>query len=391
MVRQRVVVVGASIAGVTVVDELRRRGFTGELTLVGDDPHPAYNRPALSKGFLSGTDTLASITLPALSCEVDQRIGATAIGLDTDRREVLLADGDRLPFGRLVIATGARARTMTDLGAADPGAEESTFRDVADARDLRDRLVDRPRVVIVGAGILGMELASTCAAAGSAVTVVDRQPPLRAQLGRFLSDLVVEAATAHGVTLAHHPAGVRLRGSGTPAAELADGRRFDGDLVISAVGCRPDVEWLAGSGLVTDGDLRIDDRCRVAAGILAAGDVAAFPGDHGHRRTPWWTSALDQARTAAATLLDDDAGAPLVPSPYFWTEQFGITLRVCGPLPVRGRPTVVAGSPAEGLLLTWPDGRDGATAAAVNRRIPISRLRALTRATPSDPPMEARR
>ncbi|GAA4553961.1 NAD(P)/FAD-dependent oxidoreductase [Pseudonocardia xishanensis] len=391
MARERVVVVGASLAGVTVVDELRRRGFGGELTLVGDEPHSAYNRPALSKGFLSGADTLESIALPALSCEVDQRVGVAATGIDGDRREIVLADGDRLPFDHLVITTGARARTMADLGAADPGVRESTFRDVSDARTLRDRLVDRPRVVIVGAGILGMELASTCAAAGSAVTVVDRQRPLRAQLGRSLSDLVADAAIARGVTLAHHPAGVRLRGSGTPAVELADGRRFEGDLVISAVGCRPNLEWLGGTGLIADGDVRIDDRCRVAPGILAAGDVAAFRGDHGHRRTPWWTSALDQAHTAAATLLGGDDAAPLVPSPYFWTQQFGITLRVCGALPVRGRPTVVAGSPAEGLLLTWPDGRGGATAAAVNRRIPISRLRALTRATPSDTPMEVRR
>lgn len=387
--RHRTVVVGASLAGVTVVDELRRRGYTGELTLVGDEPHAAYNRPALSKGVLTGADTLESITLPALSCEVDQRVGIAATGLDPDRREVVLDGGERLPFDELAITTGARARTMADLGAADSGVCESTFRDVADARALRDHLVGRPRVVIVGAGILGMELASTCAGRGSVVTVVDRQPPLRSQVGQYLSDLIVEAATARGVRFAHHPAGVRLRGAGTPVAELADGRRFEGDLVISAVGCRPNVEWLDGTGLITGGDLRIDDRCSVAPGFVAAGDVAASPGDRGHRRTPLWANALDQARTAAATMID--GGHPQVPSPYFWTEQFGITLRVCGPLPVRGAPTVVAGSPAEGLLLTWPDGRGGATAAAVNRRIPIARLRALTRPAVDDTPMEAPR
>ena len=217
------------------------------------------------------------------------------------------------------------------------------------------------------------------------MVVVDQQPPLRRQLGPYLSNLFARAATASGVTLVCDPAGVRLRGSGTPVVELADGRRLEGDVVLTAAGCAPNVEWLGRTGLLTDGDLRVDSRCRVAPDIVAAGDVAAFPTEAGNRRTPTWNSALEQAHAAARTLLDGDGALPLQPSPYFWTEQFGLTVRISGELPAHGTPTVVQGSsPADGMLLTWPDGRGGTTAAAVNKRIPITRLRALTQPVPME-------
>ncbi|MTD52995.1 NAD(P)/FAD-dependent oxidoreductase [Amycolatopsis pithecellobii] len=376
---ERIVVVGASVAGVTTADALRRHGYTGTLTLIGAEPHAAYNRPALSKGILTGTDTYEDIVLPPLSTVADQRLGARAVGLDVERREVLLADGDRVAYDKLAITTGARARRLAEFGVADPGVRETAFRDLDDARLLSQRLGSRPHVVIVGAGILGMELASACVHRGATVTVVDQQPPLRRRLGPYLAGLITEAATAQGVRFAHHPGGVHLRGSGTPVAELGDGRRFEGDLVLSAVGCAPNLDWLDGTGLLTRGELRIDDRCRAGENIVAAGDVAAFPVGAGHRRTPWWNSALEQARTAAIALLDGDAAPKLTPSPMFWTEQFGLSIRVCGPLPVAGEPAIVDGqSVSSGLLLRWPGENGEATAAAVNKRIPITRLRALT-------------
>jgi len=379
--RDHVVVVGASLAGTTFVDTLRRRGFGGRVTLVGAEPHAAYNRPALSKGVLAGTDDLADITLPPLSCEVDERIGTAAVALDQDRREIVLAGGDRIGYDRLAITTGARARRLADLGAADPGVDETTFRHLGDALALDRLLTARPHVLVVGAGILGMELASACLDRGSTVTLVDRQPPLHAQLGPYLADLLGAAAERRGARIAHDPGGVRLRATadGTPIAELADGRRFGGDLVLSAVGCLPEVEWLRSSGLSVEGGIAVDTRCRVSTTVVAAGDVAAFPTARGPRRTPLWNAALEQARTAAAALLDGDAAAPLVPDPLFWTEQFGLKVRVSGPMPAAGEPTVVEGdSPVDGgLLVGWP-GEPG-SAAAVNRRIPITRLRALAR------------
>ncbi|MCE0763322.1 FAD-dependent oxidoreductase [Pseudonocardia kujensis] len=385
---ERLVVVGASLAGVTLVDTVRRHGFTGRLTLIGAEPRAAYNRPALSKGVLAGTDALSDIALPSLSCEVDEIVGVAATALDPVRREIVLADGDRIGYDKLAVTTGARARRLSDLGAADPGVRETTFRDVDDARDLARRLGPGSEVVIVGAGILGMELASGCVRLGASVTLVDRQPPLRAQLGPLLADLLWAAAARHGVRFAHSPGGVRLRASdsGTPVVELADGRRFEGDIVLSAVGCVPEVEWLRSAGLAVDGGIAVDTRCRFTSDIVAAGDVAAFPTPLGPRRTPLWTNAFEQARTAAAALLEGESAPALVPSRTFWTEQFGMTVRVCGPLPMPGEPTVVAGTSSdgevgdEGLLLRWP-GHPG-TAAAVNRRVPITRLRALTQPAP---------
>ncbi|WP_228000477.1 NAD(P)/FAD-dependent oxidoreductase [Nocardia australiensis] len=376
MTRERIVVVGASLAGSMMVDTLRQHGYTGQLTLIGAEPRTAYNRPALSKGILTGSDQPDAIALPPLSCEVDQRLGTEATGLDLDRREVLLADGDRISYDKIAITTGARARRLADLGAADDGVVETTFRDLDDALSLARLLAKRPRVVIVGAGILGMELASACAAQNARVTVVDQQPPLRGQLGPYLADLLTDAAARLGVEFAHHPGGVRLRGtSGPPVAELGDGRRFEGDLVLSAVGCTPNVEWLGSCDLPIRGGILVDERCRVGPRIVAAGDVAAFPSTAGHRRTPLWNSALEQARTAAQSLLQGDTAAPLTPSPYFWTEQFGIILRACGTLPVAGEPTVVE-KEGDQFLLTWPEG----TAATINKRIPIKRLRALAAA-----------
>jgi NADPH-dependent 2,4-dienoyl-CoA reductase/sulfur reductase-like enzyme len=267
---------------------------------------------------------------------------------------------------------------MSDLGAASSGVQEITFRDLDDALSLDRALRTRPRVVIVGGGFLGMELASACVARGAAVTVVDQQPPLHRQLGPYLAGLLSAAARGRGVELAHNPGGVKLHGTpGSAVAELADGRRFEGDVVLSAVGCMPNIEWLRSSGLPVEGGVHVDKRCRVSANIVAAGDVVAFPSTAGPRRTPWWNSALEQARTAASSLLREAQTPPLVPAPFFWTEQFGITLRVCGELPARGAPTFVdADDEGTQMLLTWPQG----TAAAVNKRIPITKLRALARA-----------
>ncbi|TCK21965.1 NAD(P)/FAD-dependent oxidoreductase [Pseudonocardia endophytica] len=371
----RIVVVGASLAGTTVVDTLRRHGYTGSLTLIGAESHPAYNRPALSKGVLAGDEDVA---LPPLSCEVDERIGTAAVGLDPDRREVVLDGGERVGYDGLAVTTGARARRLADLGAAEDGVREMTFRDLDDARLLFGLLATRPHIVIVGAGILGMELASASVDRGATVTVVDRQPPLRSQLGPHLAGLLTRAAQRRQVRFAHHRGGVRLlRSSGPPVVELADGRRFEGDHVLSAVGCAAETGWLAGSGLDGERGLTVDSRCRVRQDIVAAGDVAAFPSADGPRRTPWWTSALEQARTAAMALLDGDDTPPLVPSPYFWTDQFGVRVRVCGALPADGEPAVARDDPpSDGVLLRWPG-----TAAAVNKRIPIGRLRALTEPT----------
>lgn len=375
---RRIVVAGGGIAGVTAAETLRRGGFDGELTIVGEEPHPAYSRPALSKAALVDEGDMSSHRLPAPEHGAVERLGVAVAGLDAERGRVALADGEELPFDRLLVATGSRARRLS-------GARgEFTLRGLDDARELRRRLAGRPEVVVIGGGPLGMEIASGCLASGCAVTLVARSAPLSSQLGGCLG----EALAAAG-----REAGLRLRlasrvdiedlgdaGHGGARVRLDDGEALEAPLVVSAVGDLPNLEWLALSGLLEAGELRADSRGRVSGRIAAAGDVAAYPGPRGHRRLPLWTSAIEQARVAARALLRGDEAEELRPQPYFWTEQFGLALKVCGELPVAGDPETLDGVLGErSALLRWEHADGTGTAAALGYRIPIPRLRALTR------------
>lgn len=206
---------------------------------------------------------------------------------------------------------------------------------------------------------------------GQALTEAGRAAGLRLRLAQRVGIEDVEQGDGAG------GARVRLVGADTDADS---GTVLEAPLVISAVGDLPNLEWLAPSGLLRGGELRVDSRGRATDRIAAAGDVAAFPGRGGHRRLPLWTSAIEQAKVAALALLQGEAAAELDPHPYFWTEQFGIALKVCGELPVAGAPEILDGAVSErSALLRWahPDGT--ATAAALGYRIPVPRLRVLSR------------
>jgi len=378
---RRIVVVGGGIAGVTAADTLRLEGFDGELTIVGDEPYAAYSRPALSKALLRDPDGLTAHELPPAAHGGTELRGVGAVGLDVDTRTVLLDDGERLAYDGLVVATGCRARRLGEGGAEGGGdaPDELTLRTIDDAWALRSRVAERPSVVVVGGGPLGMEIASSCLDNGCEVTLVSQGPPLGAQLGRHLSDLFVSAATARGLRVVES-AGARLvRTSRGTHVVLAEGSTLEAGLVVTAVGDRPNVEWLDGSGLLDHGTLVADVAGRVRPGIVAAGDVASVPTPHGIRRVPLWSSAIDQARTAAAALLGADPASG-DHRPYFWTEQFGLSLKAVGHLPLAGDPEVVEGDLGEHrALLRWnaADDPTGSAAVAVNYRIPIPRLRRL--------------
>ena len=351
---RRVVVVGNGIAGLTAADTLRAEGYDGELVLIGDEPRPAYSRPALSKALLRTADDLTPHELPPSGHGATELLGVRATGLDVERRLVALDDGTQVAYDGLVIASGCRPRVLG-------GADELTLRTLDDALVLRERIVSRPSVLVVGGGPLGMEIASSCLAVGCETTLVSLGPPLVDQLGPFLSEVFVSAALAQGLRIL--PADVPR-----PAA----------DLVITAVGDVPNVEWLASSGLLRDGALLVDSRGRLRPDVVAAGDVASFPSQEGARRTPLWTSAIEQSKVSAAALLHGDDAPEYLPRPYFWTEQFGLSVKAAGAMPVTGAPTVVDGDVATGsALLRWelPDG--SATAVAVNYRMPVPRLRRL--------------
>ncbi|WGD38872.1 NAD(P)/FAD-dependent oxidoreductase [Streptomyces cathayae] len=371
----RVVVVGNGIAGLTAADTLREAGFDGELTIVGDEARPAYSRPALSKALLLDRADVSSHELPPAGHGAAELLGVRATGLDLDRRRVTLDDGTELPYDRVVLATGSRARRLSDL----PG--EVTLRGLDDALSLRERLADKPSVVVVGGGPLGMEIASGCLAAGCRVTVVSQGVPLILQLGPYLADVFVKAALEQGLTVVETAAARLEQRDGGTRVVLEEGPVLDAELVITAAGDVPNTEWLAGSGLAARGALPVDERGLVRPDVAAVGDLAAFPTQHGLRRVPLWSSAIEQAKVAATALVRGEESPPLRFQPYFWTEQFGLSLKAMGHLPVEGEPTYVDGQPGGGpALLRWPHEDGTGDVVALNYRIPIPRLRRMTQA-----------
>lgn len=372
---RRVVIAGGSIAAATTAQNLRAQDFEGEITLLSDELRAPYSRVPLSKGVLSGKETPDSTALAALGEDITVRLGARATHLRPEHRRVVLADTEEVPYDGLVIATGARARRL-----AAPGQTgEHVVRTLEDATALGDRIGSADSVLVVGGGFLGMEVASTCVELGLTVTVVDRDPPLRRLLGAWLADLVVEAARERGVRFVQAPDGVELVGHPEVTGVDCGEERLSADVVVSAVGDIPNTEWLVDSGLPLDTGLVVDPRCRVTPHIVAAGDVTATRRDgETARRSPHWTSAVLQGQAAARALLHGDTATVPRPEPYYWTEQFGLEIKISGEIPADTAPSVLAGDPRErSMLLQWHHQDRPVAAASVNHRIPIVKLKKL--------------
>ncbi len=372
---RRVVIAGGSIAAVTAAQTLRAQDFEGDITFLSDEIHAPYSRVPLSKGVLSGKETVDSAALPAIGDDMTVRLGARVANLRPDYQRVVLADGEDVPYDGLVIATGARARRL----AAPAQAGEHVIRTLDDAIALGDRIDVADSALVIGGGFLGMEVASTCAERGLAVTVVDRDPPLRRLLGAWLAELVVKAARERGVRFVQSLNGVEPLGHPEITGVDCGDRHLHADIVVSAVGDLPNTEWLADSGLPLDTGLVVDSRCRVTPHIVAAGDVTATRMDDGKaRRCPHWTSAVLQGQAAARTLLHGKTTFVPPPDPYYWTEQFGLDIKISGDIPADTAPTVLAGEPRQhSALLQWNRQDRPVAAASVNHRIPIVKLKRL--------------
>lgn len=344
---REVMIVGASVAGVAVADELRRLGFDGDLVLVGDEPHLPYDRPPLSKDLLTGRAEPDRIRLRKPAHYADRGItlmlGVPAVGLDG--RRVELADGRVLTPDAVVIATGARARSI-----GEPRPTLVTLRGLDDALHLRRRLADGPRLVIAGGGFIGAEVAASARTLGADVTLIEAAPlPFAHLLGE-------EVAAA--LTCAHREAGVRVmtgtpvqrvdRSGGTENVLLADGQVVHGDLVLAGLGSIPNTGWLDGAGL----DIGDGVRCDVTGatglpGVYAVGDVAAWyePGLRRHVRHEHWTGATEQARTTAARILGrEPQTVPGAGVPYFWSDQYGARIQSLGNPELADETHVVHGS-----------------------------------------------
>jgi 3-phenylpropionate/trans-cinnamate dioxygenase ferredoxin reductase component len=370
----RIVVVGGSIAALTAVETLRIEGFDGSITVLSDEKVPPYARVPLSKSVLAGAEPEDDLTLPAMTDDVDLRLRVRAEGLDVHRRVVHTSEGP-VPFDGLVIATGARPRTV---GHRRGG--ERVLRDIEHSRSLRADLATASSMLVVGGGFLGMEIASTCRELGKDVTVVDREPPLQRLLGPLVAARVRDAARKAGVRIRVAAGDVELVGEKTPSgARIANDEVLEADVVISAVGDLPNIEWLLGSGLPLNGGVHVDAWCRARPNIVAAGDVAVQAGPGGSsRRIPNWTNAVEQARAAAQALLRAENAAPYRPSHYYWTEQFGLDVKMVGPSGSDGTPTIIEGSldrpPA---LLEWRTSGTAYRVLALNHRIRPAQLKRL--------------
>lgn len=361
---ERVVVVGASLAGLQAAQTMRREGFAGEIVMVGAEEHYPYDRPPLSKGFLSGEWPEEKLRLRAAidptELGLTWRLGSRAVALDLQHSFVSVTSNsavddaaERLDFDGLVIATGASARTLPGPGLSGL----HVLRTLDDARALRGDLAGPPKdVVVIGAGFIGAEVAASARTLGHRVSLVEAaKTPMARVLDEGAGNQVAQLHRDHGVEV-FLGVGVeeiqaddrsRVRG-----IALVDGTELRADVVVVGIGVTPNTSWLEGSGLTLDNGVVCDDTCMAAPGVVAAGDVARWPN---HRfggellRVEQWDNAIDQGGYAARRLLAWGAGTvdgepvdgepvdgepvdgePYAPVPWFWSDQYDRKIQVAG-------------------------------------------------------------
>jgi NADPH-dependent 2,4-dienoyl-CoA reductase/sulfur reductase-like enzyme len=335
----RVVIIGAGAAGLTTAETLRRLGFGGTITMVNAEQSLPYDRPPLSKQVLAGTWSSEKVLLrkPAAleKLELDWRMGVQAIQLDSEAHTVELSDGSRLDFDVAVIATGVAPRHLS-RGHQLQGV--FVLRTLEQTLELRQVLTAGKRLVVVGGGFLGLEVAATARDLGLEVDVVEPLPIcLEGPLGRTIGERVMRLQTAHGVRL-HNGIGVRhLIGSeqygeagAVSEVELDNGSRLAADVVLVAIGAQPTVGWLEGSGLTLQNGIVCNAFCEAAPDIYAAGDVANWYHPHlgRHVRLEHRMNATEQGQVVARNILGERQ--PFAPLPFFWSDQFDVKIQMYG-------------------------------------------------------------
>jgi len=366
---QRIVVVGASLAGLRACETLRQEGFAGEITLVGDEAEMPYDRPPLSKAFLAGEWDADRIRLRKPdafeSLDLRLRLGVRAAALNSGERTVELADGTTLPYDGLVIATGASPRRLPDQPAATGVLAMRTLADSVELRRLLTLQRDRPaRLVVIGAGFIGLEVAATARGLGAEVTVLEgADAPLIRGLGAEMGTAVVAMHAAHGVDVrcAVQVTAIETDGAAAPTASgvrLGDGTVLPADVVVVGVGVSPAVDWLAHSGLTLRDGIVCDATLNAGIpGVYAAGDVARWPNatfsghDDEEMRVEHWTNASEQGAAAAANLLRWARGEtpePFRTVPFFWSDQYDQRIQFIGRAHGGDDIRVIAGTPGDG-------------------------------------------
>lgn len=337
-----IVIVGASLAGLRAAEEIRHLGHKGAVVVMGDELHAPYDRPPLSKQLLSGKWDVARIhhhapeKLDTLGLEF--RLGRRATGLDTQARTVSCSDGSEVHYDGLVIATGARARWL-------PGTEGMagvrTLRTLDDCLGLRadlQRIGGAARLVVIGAGFIGAEVAATCHGLGADVTIVEALPtPLAGaigeQMGEACAGLHLDAGVALRVGVGVERVVPSSDGTSATVVHLTDGTALPADVVVVGIGVEPVVDWLGDSGVSLDNGVVCDDRLFAADNVVAAGDVARWThvGLGEDIRIEHWTNAAEGGAVAARNLMVGSAAAEsYAPVPFFWSDQYGAKIQVIG-------------------------------------------------------------
>ncbi|TCN32108.1 3-phenylpropionate/trans-cinnamate dioxygenase ferredoxin reductase subunit [Kribbella orskensis] len=364
---ERMVIVGASLAGATAAETLRTEGWTGPIVLIGEENELPYERPPLSKGVLLGKDQPEVAQLHDRAWyddnNVDLRLGSKVTAIDTGARRVTLADGSEVEYDKLLIATGSRVRKLDVPGADLPGI--NYLRTAAESKALTDAYAAKPRVVVVGAGWIGLEAASAARERGSEVTVIEPQSTaLASVMGEQVGELYADLHRQHGVDLRFGVGVESFEGEDhVTGVRTSTGDVLPADLVVVGVGVQPNTELAEaagikvasredGSGIVTGPDLRTS-----VPEVYAAGDVVRW--DHpllGHSiRVEHWQNAKDSGKTAAKAMLGQKVAQDALP--YFFTDQYDLGMEYAGDVP-RGTSyhVVLRGDPASGAYLAfWLD------------------------------------
>lgn len=385
------VVVGTSVAGVAACEALRSNGFAGRITLVGAEEQPPYDRPPLSKQFLAGECSPEDIRLRPAD-QLDRldlvfRLGVPATGLDPSARTLVLGNGEEIPYGGMIIATGAACRPLPGQLPLDG---VFMLRTMADAVALRDRLVaePRPRVVLIGAGFIGLEVAATARRLGCEVTVLEAlAAPLERAVGREVGELVGALHEGAGVKIRcgvkvmalepsssqHQVGAVRVAGNSPDHP----GSRVGADVVVVSAGVAPNTAWLEASGIELRDGVICDETMQTSLpGVFAAGDCArrtgpvlGVPGGVAEARIEHWTNAVEQGTAAAANLLataGGGRGTPLVSLPYFWSDQRGHRIQCVGLTTGAEEVRVLEGGPQGAFAALYRHGDRLSAALAVD-------------------------
>jgi len=343
---KRIVIVGASLAGARAAHSVRAAGHDGPLTLIGAEPHLPYDRPPLSKEFLTGDQDPGTLALDPDGAyddlDVEVMLSTHAVGLDADARVVMVApaaggNAETVPFDGLVIATGAAARPLPGVGNM---AGVHTLRTLDDSMAIREGLIAGARVAVVGGGFIGSEVAASAAARGCEVTVIEAAPaPLVRGLG---AEMGTRVGALHGHNGVELRLGVGVDGVlGTDQVEavaMADGSRIPADLVVVGIGVVPNTAWLEGSGLQVDNGVVCDATlCCGPPGVYAVGDVARAPNGwlspwHGDRpiRVEHWTAAVEHGMAVGRNLVAPAEAQPYNSVPFVWSDQYDARIQIAG-------------------------------------------------------------